>query len=338
MRPGGPGGRRMVNILVTGGCGFIGSHFIRHLLAVQPDVQIVNLDALTYAGNPENVADCAADPRYTFIRADVAERSEVEPVVAEGRFDALVNFAAESHVDRSIVDARPVIRTNVVGAQVLLDLALRHRVGRMVQVSTDEVYGVVLRDETPATEKHRLRPNNPYAASKAAADLLARAYFRTYRLPVVVTRCCNNYGPNQFPEKLLALAITRALDDRPLPLYGDGLHRREWVHVSDHCRAIELVLRKGTPGEVYNVGGVNEHANIEMLERVLDILGKPRSLIQHVEDRRGHDRRYAIDATKTREALGWASEVPFEDGLRATVEWYRQHHAWWETATKKTGG
>lgn len=319
-----------MKILVTGGCGFIGSNFIRFLLQNHAEVEIVNVDALTYAGNPENLRDCAGDKLYTFVKADIAERGQVEPVVASGGFDAIVNFAAESHVDRSILDAAPVVRTNVLGTQTLLDLALRHRVPRYVQISTDEVYGSLGPDDPPATEKQRLRPNNPYAASKAAGDLLARAYFRTYGLATLVTRCSNNYGPFQFPEKLLALSITNALDDLPLPLYGDGLNRREWVHVEDHCRAVDLVLRRGRPGEVYNIGGVNEHANIEIMRLVLDTLGKPHSLIRVVKDRPGHDRRHAIDATKIREDLGWHPRVPYADGMKQTIQWYLENRAWWE--------
>ncbi len=319
-----------MKILVTGGCGFIGSNFVRFLLRNYAEVEIVNLDALTYAGNPENLRDCANDKRYTFVKADIAERRQVEPVVAGGGFDAIVNFAAESHVDRSILDAAPVVRTNVLGTQTLLDLAFRHRVPRYIQISTDEVYGSLGTDDPPATEKQRLRPNNPYAASKAAGDLLARAYFRTYGLAAIVTRCSNNYGPFQFPEKLLALSITNALDDLPLPLYGDGLHRREWVHVEDHCRAVDLVLRRGRPGEVYNIGGVNEHANIEIMRLVLETLGKPLSLIHMVKDRPGHDRRHAIDATKIREELGWCPHVPFAEGMKQTIQWYVENRSWWE--------
>ncbi len=319
-----------MKILVTGGCGFIGSSCIRFMLRNHADAEIVNLDALTYAGNPENVRDCAGDRRYTFVKADIAERRQVEPVVADGGFDAIVNFAAESHVDRSIMDATPVVRTNVLGTQTLLDLALRYRVPRYVQISTDEVYGSLGPDDPPSAENQRLRPNNPYAASKAAGDLLARAYFRTHGLATIVTRCSNNYGPYQFPEKLLALSVTNALDGLSLPLYGDGLNRREWVHVEDHCRAVDLVLRRGRPGEVYNIGGVNEHANIEIVRLVLDTLGKPNSLIRMVKDRPGHDRRHALDATRIREELDWHPRVPFADGMKQTIQWYVENRAWWE--------
>ena len=322
-----------MRILVTGGCGFIGSTFIRHVLHTDPDVEVVNLDALTYAANPESLRDCERDSRYRFVKGDIAERGQVEPVVAGGGFDAILNFAAESHVDRSIQDAAPVVRTNVLGTQVLLDLALEHRVGRYVQVSTDEVYGSLGPAEPPFTERHPLRPNNPYSASKAAGDLLARAYVRTHSLPVIVTRSSNNYGPRQFPEKLLPLCITHALEDRPLPLYGDGLHRREWLHVDDHCRALDRVLRRGRPGEVYNIGGANERSNAEIMQMVLDTLGKPRSLIEHVADRPGHDRRYATDAGRIRRELGWEPTVPFAEGMRETIQWYVDHRDWWERTT-----
>ena len=319
-----------MKILVTGGCGFIGSNFVRYLLRHHADAEVVNVDALTYAGNPENLRDCEGDPRYSFVKADIAERGQVEPLLSEGRFDALVNFAAESHVDRSILDATPVVRTNVIGTQVLLDLSLRHGVNRFIQISTDEVYGSLGPGDAPFTEKDPLRPNNPYSASKAGADHLVRAYWETHRLPVIITRSSNNYGPFQFPEKLLALVATNALDDQPLPLYGDGLHRREWLHVEDHCRAVDLVLQRGTPGETYNIGGVNERPNLDVLRFVVDALGKPQSLIRHVEDRPGHDRRYALDANKIRRELGWEPAVPFEDGMRQTLQWYAGHRGWWE--------
>jgi dTDP-glucose 4,6-dehydratase len=318
-----------MKLLVTGGCGFIGSNFVRFMLREHDDVQVVNIDALTYAGNPENLADVEADPRYEFVHGDVADRAAVEPVFADG-VDAVVHFAAESHVDRSILDAAPVVRTNVLGTQVVLDLALKHGVSRYVQISTDEVYGSLEPDADPSDESARLQPNNPYSASKAAGDLLARAYFRTHGLPAIVTRCSNNFGPYQFPEKLIPLCITNAMEDRPLPLYGDGLNRREWLHVEDHCRALDLVVQRGEPGTIYNIGGVNERPNIEIMRTILDLVGKPHDLIEHVADRRGHDRRYAMDASRIRRELGWESTVAFEDGMQRTVAWYAENRTWWE--------
>jgi dTDP-glucose 4,6-dehydratase len=317
-----------MKLLVTGGCGFIGSNFVRFVLRERDD-EVVNVDALTYAGNPENLSDLEPDPRYTFVRADVSDRAALEPVFTSG-VDAVIHFAAESHVDRSIHDATPVVRTNVLGTQILLDLALRHGVSRYVQISTDEVYGSLGPDAAPSDEMARLQPNNPYSAAKAAGDLLARAYFRTHGLPVMITRCSNNFGPYQFPEKLIPLCVTNATEDRPLPLYGDGLNRREWLHVEDHCRAVDLVLRRGEPGEIYNIGGVNERPNIEIMRRILDLLDKPHDLIRHVADRPGHDRRYAIDAGRIRWELGWQPTIDFEEGMRQTVAWYTEHRTWWE--------
>jgi len=317
-----------MNILVTGGAGFIGANFVRRLLARGED-RVVNLDLLTYAGNLENLAGLEAHPRYRFVRGDVGDRGLADSLLAAEKIDAVVNFAAESHVDRSLEAPRTFLETNVLGTQTLLDAARAAGVGRFVQVSTDEVYGS-LGAEGRFTETSPLAPNSPYAASKAAADLVCRAYHKTFGLPVMVTRCSNNYGPYQFPEKLIPLMIANALEDRPLPVYGDGLNVRDWLHVEDHCAAVELVLREGRPGEVYNVGGENEWPNLEIVKLLLRLLGKPESLIRFVPDRPGHDRRYAIDAGKLRRELGWAPALPFADGIAATVAWYREHRPWWE--------
>jgi dTDP-glucose 4,6-dehydratase len=319
----------MTTLLVTGGCGFIGSNFVRFVLDAAVDVVIVNLDALTYAGNLANLADVADHPRYRFVRGDVADRACVRRVVSAG-VDGIIHLAAESHVDRSIVDGGPFVRTNVMGTQVLLDAAREFGVRRFVQISTDEVYGSLgatgaFREDSP------LAPNSPYAASKAAADLLARAYGHTYGLPVLITRCSNNYGPYQFPEKLLPLFITKLLRDEPVPVYGDGLQVRDWIHVRDHCAAIWRVWEAGRPGEIYNIGGRSERTNLDITHALLDLLGKPRSLIRHVADRPGHDRRYAIDCGKIERELGWRPTISLTDGLRDTVAWYSNHVEWVES-------
>ncbi len=318
-----------MKLLVTGGCGFIGTNFIRAHLAEYPEDTIVNLDLLTYAGNPENLRDLESSPRYKFVHGDIADDQLVDELFREHRFDVVVNFAAESHVDRSIENPHVFLRTNVLGTQTLLDAARRYGVHRYLQISTDEVYGS-LGPTGAFTESTPLSPRSPYSASKAAADHLVLAYYHTYGLPVLITRCSNNYGPYQYPEKLLPLSIINILHDREIPVYGDGMQRREWLHVSDHCRGIELVLEKGRVGEVYNIGGVNERPNIEVLHLLLEIMGKPRSLLCHVEDRPGHDRRYAIDSTKIRTELGWQPRVSFEEGLVSTVQWYLENRPWWE--------
>ena len=314
-----------MKLFVTGGAGFIGSNFVR-LMLTHPDVEILNFDCLSYAGNLENLNEVENHPSYRFVRADITDKEQVESCLAGG-FDAVVNFAAESHVDRSIVDSSAFVRTNVLGVQVLLEAARKHKVGRFLQVSTDEVYGA-LGESGSFTERTPLAPNSPYAASKAAADLLVRAYHKTHGLDTVITRCSNNYGPYQFPEKLIPVMILNAMEDRSLPVYGDGLYTRDWIHTEDHCRAIELVLRKARPGVVYNIGSNEELRNIDLVKRILDILGKPYSLIEHVTDRPGHDRRYAIDASLIRRELGWAPRMSFETGLRQTVEWYQGNPAW----------
>lgn len=317
----------MRRIMVTGGCGFIGSNFIRHLLGTDPSLAIVNVDKLTYAGNPENLADIESSPRYAFCRGDICDREFVEGLLAGNEFDAVVNFAAESHVDRSILDSGPFIRTNIVGTQTLLDACRRFEVPRFVQISTDEVYGS-LGEEGFFTEETPLAPNSPYSASKAAADLLVRAYHETYRFPAVVTRCSNNYGPYQFPEKLIPLFISNALQGEQLPVYGTGGNVRDWIHVLDHCRGIEAALRNGRPGEVYNFGGRTEMTNLNLTKLLLRLLDRPESLIRFVQDRPGHDLRYAIDCAKAERELGWTPQVPFIDGLQETIAWYREHSDW----------
>lgn len=317
-----------MRILVTGGAGFIGSNFIRHLLSAQPGSRVVNLDLLTYAGNPANLADLQGQPEYRFVHGDIADAGLLEDLCAEG-FEAIVNFAAESHVDRSIEDPAHFLRTNVLGTQNLLDAARRHRVPRFLQVSTDEVYGS-LGPEGRFREDSPLSPNSPYSASKAAADLLAGAYWRTYGLEVVVTRCSNNYGPYQFPEKLIPLFITNALAGEPLPVYGDGLYVRDWIYVEDHCRALAQVLQRGRPGEVYNIGADQEKTNLEITRLILERLGKDDSLVRHVRDRPGHDRRYAIDSTKIRTELGWRPETGFSEGMESTISWYLSRQSWWK--------
>ena len=320
-------------VLVTGGYGFIGSHFVRALLRTTSETQVTNLDLLTYSANPENLRDLEKHPRHRLVKGDVAD-PEVADRVFGGGVDAVVHFAAESHVDRSILDATPFIRTNVLGTQALLDAAVRHGVKRFVHVSTDEVYGS-LGPEGRFTEESPLAPNSPYAASKAGSDLLVRAAWKTHGLHATITRASNNFGPNQFPEKLLPLAITNAIDGRKTPVYGDGAQVRDWIYVEDHCEALLAVLERGEAGEIYNIGGGNERANLPLLEGVLRLLGKGKDLLEFVPDRPGHDRRYALDSSKMRRTLGWAPDVPFEERLAQTVGWYRANEAWWRPLKKK---
>ncbi|MBK7701741.1 MAG: dTDP-glucose 4,6-dehydratase [bacterium] len=317
-----------MKLLVTGGAGFIGANYVRMLLERGGD-RVVNLDLLTYAGNLENLAGCEDRPDYRFVRGDVRDRALLDRLLAEERIEAVVHFAAESHVDRSIDDPREFLDTNILGTQTLLESARRAGVARFLQVSTDEVYGS-LGPTGLFTEDSPLAPNSPYAASKAAADLVCRAYHHTYGFPVLVTRCSNNYGPYQFPEKLIPLMIANALEGRPLPVYGDGRNVRDWLYVRDHCEAVDAVLRRGRPGEVYNVGGNNEMQNIQIVRLLLELLGLDESRITFVKDRPGHDRRYAIDATRIRDELGWAPRHRFREGIRATVDWYLENRAWWE--------
>ncbi|MCD6298832.1 MAG: dTDP-glucose 4,6-dehydratase [Deltaproteobacteria bacterium] len=317
----------MTKLLVTGGAGFIGSNFIHYGLSEHSNWEIMNLDKLTYAGNLENLKDVENNPRYRFVKGDISDRELVSNLLQEG-IAIIVNFAAESHVDRSIMDASPFIETNVKGTQVLLDTARQYKVGRFIQISTDEVYGSI--QEGKFTEQSPLAPNSPYAASKAAADLLCRAYYQTYKMPVIITRSSNNYGPFQFPEKLIPLAITNALEDKEIPIYGDGLNVRDWIYVTDHCRGLESALQKGQPGEIYNIAASHEKTNLELIHQLLDMMSKPRSLIRFVADRPGHDRRYAMDATRITRELGWKPLYSFEQALSATVDWYLDSEPWWQ--------
>ena len=321
----------MIRVLVTGGAGFIGSNFVRWAHNAHPDWHITTLDKLTYAGRLENLADVIDSPRHQFVHGDIADAAVAAPLVRES--ELVVHFAAETHVDRSIQSAADFITTDVIGTFVLLEAA-RQASGlrRFIHISTDEVYGSV--PEGASTETDELRPRNPYSASKAGADRLAYSYWATYDVPVIVTRASNNYGPNQFPEKVIPLFVTNAIDNIALPLYGDGLNVRDWLHVDDHCRAIDLVMAQGTNGEVYNIGGGNEVRNVDLTKRILDLTGRPGSLIRPVADRPGHDRRYALDTTKLRR-LGWAPAVEFEEGLAATVDWYRRNESWWRPIKEK---
>ena len=335
----------MKNVLVTGGAGFIGSNFVHHMLK-NHDYNIINIDALTYAGNLDNLTDVENDPRYTFIKADIRDREALTGIFEKYDIDTVVNFAAESHVDRSITEPEIFLTTNVIGTQTLLDVAKRfwkvdpddkysreYKDGvKYLQVSTDEVYGALgktgmFEETTP------LSPNSPYSASKASADMVVRAYHETFGMPVNITRCSNNYGPYQFPEKLIPLMINNCKAEKPLPVYGDGMQIRDWLHVSDHCSAIDTVLHKGKIGEVYNIGGNNEKANIEIVKLIIKTLGKSEDLIEYVKDRPGHDRRYAIDNTKITTQLGWAPKYTFEQGIAETIEWYQNHEAWMEKIT-----
>jgi dTDP-glucose 4,6-dehydratase len=326
-------------ILVTGGCGFIGANYVLSMLSKHPEYTIVNLDALTYAGNPDNLKSCRDNPCYRFVQGNICDQGLVEKLFKEYAFDAVVHFAAESHVDRSITGPGIFIDTNVRGTQNLLEAARvawknEFDTHRFVHVSTDEVYGA-LGTTGYFTEETPLAPNSPYSASKAGSDLIARAYFHTYGFPAAITRCSNNYGPFQFPEKLIPLMITNAMRDLPLPVYGDGLYVRDWLYVADHCEAIDVVLHSGKPGEVYNIGGNNEKRNMDIVKLILKEIGKPESLIQHVADRLGHDRRYAIDASKIKRDLGWSPAITFEVGIRKAIAWYVENRWWWEKLIKK---
>jgi dTDP-glucose 4,6-dehydratase len=321
-------------LLVTGGLGFIGSNFILYWLNRYPDDFIVNLDALTYAGNPDNLKDVRHLPNYRFVQGDIADPGLVRRIFHEERIEIVVHFAAESHVDRSIADPQLFVHTNVLGTQCLLEEARLRKVTRFIHVSTDEVYGT-LGKKGRFTESSPLAPNSPYSASKAGSDLLARAYFETYGLPVVITRCSNNYGKLQNPEKLIPTVITRAIRNKSIPVYGNGMNVRDWLYVEDHCAAIERVVQAGIPGQVYNIGGDNERTNLQMVKRILAELGKPESLIQYVPDRLGHDLRYAINAGKLQRELGWRPQHQLEQGLRLTVAWYLQHEAWWSKLLKE---
>lgn len=333
----------MKTILITGGAGFIGSNFVKLMLDRHPEYKIINIDALTYAGNLETLKDIDTNPNYEFIKADIRDRQQIEDIFRNNEITAVVNFAAESHVDRSIEDPEIFLTTNILGTQVLLDTAKKYwkidpadkystdyKLGvKFLQVSTDEVYGA-LGETGMFVETMPLMPNSPYSASKASADMIVRAYHETYGMPVNITRCSNNYGPYQFPEKLIPLMINNCLEGKDLPVYGDGMQVRDWLHVSDHCAAIDTVLHKGIDGEVYNIGGNNEKANIELVKLIISTLGKSEDLIKHVKDRPGHDRRYAIDNTKITTELGWAPAYTFEQGIKETIQWYLDNNEWAE--------
>ncbi|EPY2277504.1 dTDP-glucose 4,6-dehydratase [Clostridium sporogenes] len=333
----------MKTILVTGGAGFIGSNFIKLMLKKYPDYKIINIDVLTYAGNLENLKDIQEYPNYTFIRADIRDRVKMDEIFKTYDVDNVVNFAAESHVDRSIVEPEIFLTTNIIGTQVMLDVAKKHwklnandkyskeykKGVKFLQVSTDEVYGTLSLTGS-FVETMPLMPNSPYSASKASADMIVRAYYETFGMPINITRCSNNYGPYQFPEKLIPLVINNCLNEKELPVYGDGMQIRDWLHVSDHCSAIDMVLHKGLVGEVYNIGGNNEKANIDIVKLIVKTLGKAESLIRYVKDRPGHDRRYAIDNTKIITKLGWKPTHTFEEGIKETIQWYLNNTEWFE--------
>ena len=327
-----------MKILVTGGAGFIGSNFIFYMRRKHPDDTLVCLDKLTYAGNLETLASVMDQPDFRFIRADIADREAVYRIFEAEKPDIVVNFAAESHVDRSIENPAVFLETNVMGTQVLLDACRKYGIQRYHQVSTDEVYGDLPLDRPDLffTEQTPLHTSSPYSASKASADLLCNAYQRTYGLPITISRCSNNYGPYQFPEKLIPLMIANALADKPLPVYGEGLNVRDWLYVEDHCAAIDLILEKGKAGQVYNIGGHNEMKNIDIVKRILGLLGKPESLITYVTDRKGHDMRYAIDPAYIHQELGWLPETRFEDGIQKTVRWYLDNRSWWENIDRNS--
>lgn len=321
-----------MKLIVTGGAGFIGGNFVHYMLQEHPGDQIICLDKLTYAGNLSTLADVMDHPNFQFVKMDICDRDSVYGLFEKEKPDVVINFAAESHVDRSIENPEIFLQTNIIGTSVLMDACRKYGIQRYHQVSTDEVYGDLPLDRPVLffTEETPIHTSSPYSSSKAGADLLVMAYYRTYGLPVTISRCSNNYGPYHFPEKLIPLMIINALHDRPLPIYGDGLNVRDWLYVEDHCRAIDLIIRKGKVGEVYNVGGHNEMRNIDIVKLICQELGKPESLITHVTDRKGHDRRYAIDPEKIHRELGWLPETKFADGIKKTIQWYLTHQKWWE--------
>ncbi|PIR72379.1 MAG: dTDP-glucose 4,6-dehydratase [Candidatus Nealsonbacteria bacterium CG10_big_fil_rev_8_21_14_0_10_36_24] len=316
-----------MKILITGGAGFIGSNFIRYIFKKHPDYKIINFDKLTYAGNLENLKDVEDNPDYKFVKGDICDKKIVDEVISE-KPDAIINFAAESHVDRSISDPHSFLKTDMQGVITLLEIAKKYNIKRFIQISTDEVYGSI--NETSCAEKHPLNPSNPYSASKAAADLMVHSYFVTYKMPVLTVRSSNNFGPYQYPEKIIPLFITNLLEDKKVPLYGDGLNIRDWLYVLDNCEAIDLILDKGKEGEVYNVGGGNEKTNLEITRLILREMGKDESYIDYVEDRLGHDRRYSLDSSKIKETLGWQPKYNFEQSLKKTIQWYRNNEWWWK--------
>lgn len=321
-----------MKLIVTGGAGFIGGNFVHYMLQEHPGDQIICLDKLTYAGNLSTLADVMDHPNFQFVKMDICDRDSVYGLFEKEKPDVVINFAAESHVDRSIENPEIFLQTNIIGTSVLMDACRKYGIQRYHQVSTDEVYGDLPLDRPDLffTEETPIHTSSPYSSSKAGADLLVMAYYRTYGLPVTISRCSNNYGPYHFPEKLIPLMIINALHDRPLPIYGDGLNVRDWLYAEDHCRAIDLIIRKGKVGEVYNVGGHNEMRNIDIVKLICQELGKPESLITHVTDRKGHDRRYAIDPEKIHRELGWLPETKFADGIKKTIQWYLTHQKWWE--------
>lgn len=320
-------------VLITGGAGFIGSNFVYHMLKEHPDDKIVCVDCLTYAGNMSTLAEAMKNERFVFYKTNICDRAGIYKIFETEHPDIVVNFAAESHVDRSIETPEIFLQTNILGTQVMMDACRKYGIGRYHQVSTDEVYGDLPPDRPDLffTENTPIRTSSPYSASKASADLLVQAYHRTFGLPVTISRCSNNYGPYHFPEKLIPLTIANCLNDKPLPVYGEGLNVRDWLYVEDHCRAIDLIIHRGREGEVYNVGGHNEMRNIDIVKLICDYLGKPYSLIKHVADRKGHDMRYAIDPTKIHDELGWLPETKFADGIKKTIDWYLDNREWWET-------
>ncbi|MCM3616824.1 dTDP-glucose 4,6-dehydratase [Sutcliffiella horikoshii] len=317
-----------MKILVTGGSGFIGSNFVRHMLQKYKEIEIINLDSLTYAGNSKNLSSLNSRSNYLFIKGDIRDKDLVE-FIFKKNIHSLINFAAESHVDRSITNPKLFLETNILGTQVLLEAAKKHGIERFIQISTDEVYGT-LGDTGMFSEETNLSPNSPYSASKASADLLVRSYNKTYNLPTIITRCSNNYGPYQHPEKLIPLIITKALKNIPIPIYGDGSNVRDWLHVSDHCEAIDLVLNKGRTGEVYNIGGSSEMSNLMVVKMILRLLNKGEDLITFVVDRKGHDKRYAVDFSKIKEELGWVPKLQYMDGIKQTISWYIENELWWK--------
>lgn len=320
-------------VLITGGAGFIGSNFVYHMLKEHPDDKIVCVDCLTYAGNMSTLAEAMKNERFVFYKTNICDRAGIYKIFETEHPDIVVNFAAESHVDRSIETPEIFLQTNILGTQVMMDACRKYGIGRYHQVSTDEVYGDLPLDRPDLffTENTPIRTSSPYSASKASADLLVQAYHRTFGLPVTISRCSNNYGSYHFPEKLIPLTIANCLNDKPLPVYGEGLNVRDWLYVEDHCRAIDLIIHRGREGEVYNVGGHNEMRNIDIVKLICDYLGKPYSLIKHVSDRKGHDMRYAIDPTKIHDELGWLPETKFADGIKKTIDWYLDNREWWET-------
>lgn len=326
----------MKKVLVTGGAGFIGSNFTHYYLEKHPEDMVIVLDRLTYAGNPDNLKDLENNPNFWLMLGDIADVPMVNKLFEREKFDVVVNFAAETHVDRSIENPSAFTMTNIVGTQTLLDACREHKVSRYHQVSTDEVYGDLgLDNDNKFTEETPIAPNCPYAASKAAADLLVRSYFETYQMPVTISRCSNNYGPYQFPEKLIPYFFRLASEDQKLPVYGDGKNVRDWLYVLDHCRAIDMILEKGKPGEVYNIGGNFEKSNLEITQRILKFLGKKEDMIMYVDDRKAHDRRYAIDASKMQKEIGWEPTVTFEEGIAKTFDWYETHKEWWQKLIEK---